>query len=151
MKIKKIFPVLLLMIVLMLVVIPMTVVLAQTETPPVTLPPLTAISLGGIVATIFSLLFDYAPGLAAKYDTWTVAQKRLTALIVAILIVAGMFTLTCYKLVSMNMICSTAGAWDTVSNIIYVFVIGQGVHAGTKPTPIFKAEVLNISPKLRGK
>lgn len=138
-----------LFVLLVLFVVP--VVLAQTETPPIVLPPITALSLGAIIATIVSLSFDYFPGLAAKYDTLSVAAKRQIALVMAVVIVGAMFTMTCFNLVSTNLVCSLNGAWDAVSSIIYVFVIGQGVHTGTKPTAAFKADTLNIDPKAKGK
>jgi O-antigen/teichoic acid export membrane protein len=120
---------------------------AQGETPPVALPPITAVTLGTIIAALFSLLLDYFPGLAAKYDALSVATKRQIAAVLAVVIVGLVFGLTCTHFVTSNLTCTTAGAWDAISNIIYVFVIGQGVHAGTKPTPAFKSRVLKFPPK----
>lgn len=122
-------------------------VFAQGETPPITLPPITALTLGTLIAALLSLLLDYFPGLAAKYDALSVATKRQIAAVLAVVIVGLVFGLTCTNIVSSNLTCSTAGAWDALSNIIYVFVIGQGIHAGTKPTAAFKKEVLKFPSK----
>jgi hypothetical protein len=142
---KKLFFVGLLVVVIAVVfVVP---VFAQGAEPPIPLPPVTALTLGTIIASILSLMLDYFPGLAAKYDALSVATKRQIAAGLAIVIVGGIYALTCFNLVSTNLVCTRTGAWEAVSSIIYVFVIGQGVHAGTKPTAAFKADVLNIQPK----
>lgn len=139
---KKFLPVLFAVIVIAAVfVVP---AFAQGSEPPISLPPVTALTLGTIIASVLSLMLDYFPGLAAKYDALSVAAKRQIAAILAIVIVGGLFALTCFDVVSTNLVCTRTGAWETVSNIIYVFVIGQGVHAGTKPTAAFKYEVLKI-------
>jgi hypothetical protein len=142
MKLKKFFPVLLAVIVLSAVFV--VTAFAQGAEPPIPLPPVTALTLGTIIASVLSLMLDYFPGLAAKYDALSVAAKRQIAAILAIVIVGGLFTLTCFNMVSTNLICTRTGAWDAISSIIYVFVIGQGVHAGTKPTAAFKSDVLKI-------
>jgi hypothetical protein len=121
-------------------------VMAQSEEPPIALPDITALTLGTIIAAVLSLLLDYFPGVAAKFDALSVAAKRQLVAVFAVAIVGVVFALTCTDIVTSNLVCSTAGAWDAISNIIYVFVIGQGVHAGTKPTENFKANVLNIPP-----
>jgi O-antigen/teichoic acid export membrane protein len=141
---RLIFAFLLVMILAMFMVVP---VFAQGETPPIALPPITAVTLVTIIASLVSLMLDYFPGLAAKYDALSVATKRQIAAVLAVVIVGVVFGLTCTNIVTSNLTCSTAGAWDAISNIIYVFVIGQGVHAGTKPTAAFKKEVLNIPAK----
>ena len=133
--------------VLLLLVFTAVPVFAQGENPPISLPELTATTLGTIIAAGLSLLLDYFPGLAAKYDTLSVAAKRQIAAVLAIVIVGVVFALTCTNFVKSNLVCTTAGAWDAISNVIYVFVIGQAVHAGTKPTPAFKKEVLKIPAK----
>ena len=122
-------------------------VFAQGENPPIPLPSVTAATLGTIIAAVLSLLLDYFPGLAAKYDALSVVAKRQIAAVLAIVIVGVVFALTCTNVVTSNLVCTTTGAWDAISNIIYVFVVGQGVHAGTKPTPAFKKEVLKIPAK----
>jgi hypothetical protein len=135
-----------LFVVLVLAAVLVVPVFAQGEEPPIVLPNITALTLGTIIAAALSLLLDYFPGVAAKYDALSVAAKRQLAAVFAIVIVGVVFTLTCTNLVTSNLVCTTAGAWDAVTNIIYVFVVGQGVHAGTKPTAAFKATVLNIPP-----
>ena len=117
---------------------------AQTEQPPIVLPSITATMIGSVIAAALSLLLDYFPGVAAKYDALSVATKRQLAAVFAVVIVAVVFVLTCTKIVASDLVCTTAGAWDVIANVIYVFIVGQGVHAGTKPTPAFKANVLNI-------
>lgn len=137
--------------ILALIIIPFSVVYAQGANPPIQLAAITPFTLGSIIATVLSLVLDYAPVIAAKYDALTVAQKRGLAAVFAVVIVAGVFALTCYGIVSSNLQCTYVGAWDAISNVIWVFVIGQGVHAGTMPTQKFKTEVLDIDPKSRGK
>lgn len=119
-------------------------VMAQTQNPPIVLPDITALTLGTIIAAVLSLLLDYFPGIAAKYDALSVAAKRQLAAVFAVVIVGVVFALTCTSIVTSNLTCTVTGAWDAVSNIIYVFVVGQGVHAGTKPTAAFKTETLKI-------
>lgn len=118
------------------------VVFAQGEAPPAF--EITALTLGSIIAAVLSLALDYFPGLAAKWDALSVAAKRQWSAVFAVLIVVAVFGLTCANIVTSNLICSTAGAWDAIANVIYVFVVGQGIHAGTKPTPKFKVETLKI-------
>jgi O-antigen/teichoic acid export membrane protein len=139
---KKLFTILLFVFVITAVfVVP---VFAQGQNPPIALPDITALTLGTIIAAALSLLLDYFPGIAAKYDALSVAAKRQWAAVFAIVIVGVVFALTCTNFVTSNLTCTVTGAWDAVSNIIYVFVVGQGVHAGTKPTPAFKTQVLKI-------
>lgn len=137
-------------LVLVLLTISATVAMAQGEEPPIELPQISALSLSLNIAAGMSLLFDYAPGLAAWWDALTVAQKRLGALITAVAIVGLVFGLTCAGIVSSNLICTRAGAWDAISNIVLVFAVGQGTHAGTKPTPKFKAKVLSFGVSQKG-
>lgn len=150
-KFQKIYPFAfyLLFLIVIAFLAPVTVAFAQGETPtePVPFFQLTAFTLGSILSTIATLALDYAPGLAERFDKLTVAQKRGGAVIMAVLIVGTVFGLTCTHVISSNLTCSYTGAWDALSNVIWVFVIGQGIHAGTQPTPKFKREVLDIDPK----
>jgi hypothetical protein len=142
---KKIFGLFLLVAVLTAIfVVP---AFAQGAEPPISLPPVTALTIGTIIATLLSLALDYFPGLAAQWDALSVAAKRQWSAVFAIVIVGGLFALTCFDVVTTNLVCTRTGAWDAISGILYVFVIGQGVHAGAKPTPAFKYEVLNIPQK----
>jgi len=122
-------------------------VFAQSAEPPIPLPPVTALTIGTIIASVLSLMLDYFPGLAAKWDGLSVAAKRQWSAVFAFVIVGGLFGLTCAKVVSTNLVCTGAGAWEALSGILYVFVIGQGVHAGTKPTPAFKLSMFNNKKK----
>jgi hypothetical protein len=135
------------LIVILLLAFTVVPVFAQGETPPITLPNVTAETLVTIIAAVLSLLLDYFPGLAAKYDALSVATKRQIAAVMAVVIVGAVFALTCTNIVTSNLVCTTSGAWEAISNVIYVFVIGQAVHAGTKPTPAFKRDVLKIPEK----
>jgi uncharacterized protein YacL len=144
MKPKTRLTIIILLAVLILAAFAVAPAFAQSETPPIALPPITAVTLGTIIAALLSLLLDYFPGLAAKYDALSVATKRQIAAVSAVLIVGLVFGLTCTNIVTSNLTCTPAGAWDAISNIIYVFVIGQGVHQGTKPTGAFKARVLKF-------
>ena len=114
---------------------------AQTGNPPIVLPPITAVTLVTIIAALLSLALDYVPGLRAKWDGLGVAAKRQWSAVFAVVIVGGVFGLTCANVVTSNLVCTTTGAWDAISNIIYVFVVGQAVHAGTKPTAAYKARL----------
>jgi len=142
---KRIFWIVFVLFVLFVV----PVALAQGENPPIVLPEITALTLGSIVAALLSLALDYFPGLAAKWDALSVAAKKQLSAVFAVVIVGAVFALTCTSIVQSNLVCTTAGAWDAVSNIIYVFVIGQGVHAGTRPTAAFKADTLGIKAKAK--
>lgn len=138
---KKVFWILFVLTVLFVV----PVAFAQGEEPPVDLPEITAAFLALNIAAGMSLLFDYAPFLATWYDGLNVATKRVIALVVAVVIVAAVFGLQCAGVVNSNLTCSRAGAFDALSNIVLVFAVGQGVHAGTKPTPAFKAKLIGAS------
>jgi len=145
---KKVFGVVLVIAIVVLVLAVFAVpAFAQGTEPPIPLPPVTALTIGTIIATLLSLALDYFPGLAAKWDALSVAAKRQWSAVFAVVIVGGLFVLTCYSIVSTNLVCTRTGAWDAISSIIYVFIIGQGVHAGTKPTAEFKFDVLKIQPK----
>ncbi len=124
-------------------------VMAQSETPPIALPDITALTLVTIIAAVLSLMLDYFPGLRAKWDALSVAAKRQLSAVFAVAIVGGVFALTCANVVTSNLVCSTAGAWDAIANIIYVFVVGQGIHAGTKPTAAYRASTLNLPTKAK--
>jgi len=135
---------------LLLVLFAVPVVLAQGEEPPIDLPQITALYLSLNIAAGMSLLFDYAPGLAHWYDSLTVSTKRILALVTAVVIVAAVFGLTCAGIVNSNLICTRAGAFDALSNIVLVFAVGQTTHVGTKPTSKFKEEVMKIDPDKKG-
>src|SRR3990170_7992992 len=113
----------------------------------VELPPITAESLAVIIATFVTLMLDYFPGLAAWWDALAVATKKLIMVGLAIIISGGVFVLVCSDLVVTNMVCTYAGAWDLIANVIFVFIVGQAIHAGTKPTNALKIR-MGISPKL---
>jgi len=130
----------------LLVVFAATMVMAQAATPPVALPEITAISVLTIITAIASLGADYFPYLAGWYDALDDSIKRQLALAGAVVLVGVAFGLTCAGIVTSNLVCTTTGAWDAISDIIYVFAIGQGVHLGAKPTAAFKANVLKIAP-----
>ena len=151
---KKILPILPILPILLSVFVIAAVftvpVFAQGAEPPIVLPDITALTLVTIIAALLSLALDYFPGLRAKWDALSVAAKRQWSAVFAIVIVGGVFGLTCAQVVMSNLVCTPTGVWDAVSNIIYVFIIGQGVHAGTKPTPAFKAQVLNIPATKKG-
>jgi len=132
----------------MLFVVP--TVFAQGAEPPIELPPITVSSLALNVAALIALALDYFPGLAAWYDARSVADKRKIAVVIAIVIVSTVLGLTCAKVVTSNLVCTTAGVWDVVTNIVLAFITGQGIHAGTKPTPAFKTRILKIQP-MKGK
>lgn len=145
MNIRKNFPIILLFV-LVLAAFLVAPAAAQGETPPVSFT-VSALTLVTIVSGLLSLVLDYAPGIAARYEALSVAQKRGVALLIAVIIVVGSFGLTCYNIVNTNLLCSPRGAWDALSNIIYVFAVGQGFHAGTKPTSRFKNNTLRFPPK----
>jgi hypothetical protein len=137
---RFIFITLLVLIVAAFAVVP---VLAQGAEPPIILPAITASWLALNIAAGMSLLFDYLPGLAAKYDLLSVSNKRLIALATAFGIVALVFGGTCAHIVSSDIVCSQTGAWNALSQVVLVFAVGQGIHAGTKPTPALKARMFH--------
>lgn len=114
-------------------------------------PPITSASLVVILAGALTLIADYFPGVAAWYDTLTVATKRLVMLAGAILIVSAVFGGQCAGFLETNMVCTANGLVDVLSNVVLAFAIGQGVHAGAKPTPEFKKEALGINPNKASK
>lgn len=112
---------------------------------------LTALSLGTILQTIFTVALDYFPVIAKKFDSYAEAKKKLIVAAGAIIIVGGLFGLTCANVLTTNLVCSTSGGLNAVTTIIWVFIVGQGVHIGTRPTAEFKKDELDINPKLAGK
>lgn len=116
---------------------------AQDKIP---VPPITAASLVVLLAGALTVIADYFPGVAGWYDSLTVATKRLVMLAGAVLIVGTVFGGQCAGWFETNMICTPAGLVDVLSNVVLAFAVGQGVHAGSKPTSEFKREVLGINP-----
>ena len=127
-----------------------TAVFAQAANPPVALPAITAVTVMTILTAAASLAADYFPGFAGWYDALSVAVKRQLSLVGAVVLVGGVFGLTCAGVVTSNFVCSVAGGWNVLSEVIYVFAIGQAVHAGARPTAEFKADTLKIDPAKAG-
>jgi hypothetical protein len=102
---------------------------AQVEVPPVTAENITLLLIGGL-----SLLLDYFPGIAGKWDALDESKKKLTFLVAATVIVVGAFVLKCNGVIDTDLVCSEVGAWNLITDVLYVFAIGTGFHVGTKPT-----------------
>lgn len=115
------------------------------------LPAITVLSVVTILSAILSFLADYAPGIAAKFDTLTISSKRLVMLIGAVLIVSIVMAGQCYGVFLTNFTCTPEGVVDVIGNIILAYVVGSGVHAGSKPSAEFKKEQLKINPNLANK
>jgi hypothetical protein len=132
MKLKNI--VVKVLIVLALVAVFTVPVLAKGENPQAEIPPVTAESVTLLLIGGLSLLLDYAPGLAKKWDALSESTKKLVFLGAAVVIVIGAFILKCNGVIQTDIVCSEVGAWHLVTDVLYTFAIGTGIHIGTKPT-----------------
>jgi hypothetical protein len=121
--------------------------MAQGAEPPIVIGTVTASSVAVILTSLLTLLADYFPGFAAWFDALSVASKRQFMLVGAVLIVAVIFAGKCFAFFETDLVCSVTGAWDVLFNVLLAFAVAQGLHAGTKPTPAFKADVLKIPAK----
>lgn len=112
---------------------------AQIEVPPVTAENITLLIIGAL-----SLILDYAPGLAAKWDALSESTKKISFLIAATVIVIGAFVLKCSGVIQTDIVCSEVGAFNLIANVLYVFAIGTGVHLGTKPTEALRSRMFGL-------
>ena len=131
---KKIARIVTLFIVLLLALTIVPVVFAKSTTPQVVIPPLNAQSLSFMVIAIISLILDYVPKIAPRWDVLPDATKQLLFVCIGIVIVSALFISRCYGLIDTNIICSTQGVYDLFINVIVVLATGYGFHKATKPS-----------------
>lgn len=117
---------------------------AKGSAPQVAIPPLNAQSLSFMVIAIISLLLDYAPRLAPRWDALPEKTQQLLFVCIGIVVVSILFISRCYGLIDTNIICSTQGAYDLIVNVIVVLATGYGFHKATKPTDEFKRNTLGF-------
>lgn len=110
----------------------------------VAIPPIDAQSLSFIVIAIISLLLDYAPGLAPRWDALPETSKQLIFVSLGVLVVTALFVSKCYGLIETNIVCSTSGVYDLFVKVIVVLATGYGFHKATRPSDEFKRATLKI-------
>lgn len=122
-------------------------VFAQGENPPINAGEVSAVRVMAIIAGALSLLFDYFPGLAQKFDALEEGTKQLISLGLAVVLVVAAYLLTCFSVITSSLVCTPAGGWDAAYSVIYVIAVQYGFHKATKPTVNFKAKsYLKIPP-----
>lgn len=132
MKLKNI--VVKVLILLALVAVFTVPALAKSENPQVEVPSVTSENITLLLIGGLSLLLDYAPGIAKEWDALSESAKKLIFLGAAVVIVIGAFLLKCNGAIQTDIVCSEVGAWHLVTDVLYTFAIGTGIHIGTKPT-----------------
>src|SRR5687767_6298189 len=110
-----------------------------------TIPNVTPDFLTVILTTLLTLAADYFPKFAAWFDDLDVADKRRFMVAGAVVISGSLFAIQCFGIVDGSFVCTPTGVVNFIYTTLLSFAIAQGVHAGTKPTPEFKAKVLKIA------
>lgn len=85
-----------------------------------------------IVATL-SLVFDYLPGLAEKFDALDVSKKRIIMVGLSVLAAVVVFWGQCTGWVVSNLVCDLKSAVDLIYGIVLAVAINYGFHKATKP------------------
>lgn len=95
-----------------------------------------------LVAGGLALAFDYLPKLRQWFEEQSPEKKRL----LNVGLVAGtavvLFVGDCAAIFITNLECTVKGGFDLVYMIFLAVTVNQGVHKGLKPTPAFKARLL---------
>ena len=86
-----------------------------------------------VIVAALSLLFDYFPGLAARFDELKTESKRLITVGLAALTGMAVFFAQCYGLVETNLTCTPLAAWDLFYGIVLAVAVMYGFHKATKP------------------
>lgn len=74
-----------------------------------------------IIGIMVSLIFSYVPGVATRFNALTSTQKSLVMLVLALVVAASIFGLSCGKIID-SVTCDLTGikglAWIFISYLI---------------------------------
>lgn len=88
----------------------------------------------GIVVAILSLVLDYFPRLAEKFDALDTSRKKLISLGGALLTTVVVYLGQCTGWLTTPMACGDVFAWlDLGYNVIVAVAVMYGFHKATKP------------------
>ena len=89
------------------------------------------LSLSAIAGALLSIVMEYVPGVASRYEALTAVQKRLTMLLLLVGTAAALYGLSCADLV-LYVECSVKGIWELLGMIGLAIGVNQGTHLLTK-------------------
>lgn len=84
--------------------------------------------LASIAGSLLSLAFSYIPALKQKFDLLDGTYKRLVMLCVLLISAAGVFGLSCLKIID-SVSCDHAGALGVVKVFIAAMIANQTTYA----------------------
>lgn len=141
----KVKPIVVKFLALLAIILLFTVpVMAKGEKPQIELPPVTAENVTLLLISALSLILDYAPGLAKKWDVLDESTKKISFLVAATVVVVGAYLLKCNGIIQTDIVCSEVGVFHLMSDVLYVFAIGTGFHLGTKPTERLREKMFGL-------
>lgn len=86
-----------------------------------------------VVLAAMSLVFDYLPGVAQRFDALAVEHKRIITVGLAVVLGAASFAAQCYGLFQTNLVCDVKSGWDLFYGIVLAVAVMYGFHKATKP------------------
>jgi hypothetical protein len=89
------------------------------------------LSLSAIAGMILSLVLEYVPGVAGRYEGLTAVQKRLVVLVLLLLSAGALFGLSCADLV-LYVECTARGVLELLGMIGVAIGVNQGTYLLTK-------------------
>ena len=89
------------------------------------------LGLSAIAGMVLSLVLEYVPGIAGKYEALTAVQKRLTMLLLVVASALALFGLSCADLV-IYVECTVRGGFDLLGMIGVAIGVNQGTYMLTK-------------------
>jgi len=88
------------------------------------------IGLAGVAGMLLMLLFEYIPGFAGWFKELEAAQKRLTMLIMIVVVAVAIYGLGCIDSSPWQVVaCTEQGAWDLVLMVITAIMSNQSGHS----------------------
>lgn len=97
--------------------------------------------ISSIAGIILSLLFSYVPGLNAKFAALEPIYKRLAMLVLLFLTAAGIFGLSCAKLID-AVTCDQEGIWGLIGLFIMAAIANQTTYMLSPEAPAVRAAKL---------
>jgi len=85
--------------------------------------------IAGLVGVLLSLVLEYVPWIADKYNQLSDKYQRLVPVGLGLVVVYGAFGLGCVSLIVVYWPCTGLGAWDALQSFLAFYLANQTTYA----------------------